>query len=317
MRIWRRLVHGTIMVVCAGIALLAGWAPVRARVAAPPSATSRAAANAWQEFRPELALGEAAYLCWEVGPRPAGSAAEARAARHLARVLRQLGATVTRQGPLPLGKTGQRTVNVRGLFSASPGAPRFVLGAHYDTLPASGPGADDNASGVGVVREVARVLADQPLPVALEVVCFGGEERVGGAGHHFGSRYYVAHQAPPLAMLSVDMVGYGAQLHAWRWRQRGSYLESLLQRSALALGSPLVVADGPPHSDHTAFAQAGVPALWLEALPEPAYHTAADQPQRLSAAALRRVGQLLVHLLTNLEAEDVALLGGSSAVARR
>lgn len=51
----------------------------------------------------------------------------------------------------------------------------IVLGAHYDTVPGT-PGADDNASGIAALLELARVFANKPLPFTLRFVAFANEE---------------------------------------------------------------------------------------------------------------------------------------------
>jgi aminopeptidase YwaD len=283
------------------------------------------------EFRPELALGEAAYLCWEVGPRPAGSVAEQRAAAHLLGALRQLGCRVGVQDRIPAGPAGGHTRNVVGDLPGPPGAPRIVLGAHYDTVPRPGVvGANDNASGVGVILEVARALSGRSLPFVLEVVCFGGEERALTGGGLRGSTWYVASgalartatcRAPVIAMINVDMVGRGSELHAWSASAEPTYLTSLLSRSAQALGVSLDSVGTRLNSDHHPFARAGVPSVWLQSLPDPTNHTPRDRPENLSAATLQRAGRLLVHVLANLEPEDVRLLrdccANGTQVARR
>jgi len=66
-----------------------------------------------------------------------------------------------------------------------------VVGAHYDSINKHGgsPGANDNASGVGVILEAARVLKRADLPYVVEFVAFGAEESVDGnlAHQHYGS----------------------------------------------------------------------------------------------------------------------------------
>ncbi len=94
-------------------------------------------------------------------------------------------------------------LNLRGLDSHR---PPILVGAHYDSVPGS-PGADDNATGVAVLLELARAWAEQPGKSPLRLVAFDLEEL-----GFVGSRHYAAalHQrAEPLGlMLSLEMLGY-------------------------------------------------------------------------------------------------------------
>ncbi|MBC6430046.1 M28 family peptidase [Nostoc sp. HG1] len=95
------------------------------------------------------------------------------------------------------------------IFAERPGtnkaAKAILVGAHYDTVALS-PGADDNASGVAVVLEIARLLRSRPTPRTLQLAFFDQEE----AGL-LGSQAFVSKTAR-LQNLSgaivMDMVGY-------------------------------------------------------------------------------------------------------------
>ncbi|MCU0566505.1 MAG: M20/M25/M40 family metallo-hydrolase [Oculatellaceae cyanobacterium Prado106] len=85
------------------------------------------------------------------------------------------------------------------------GKPPILIGAHYDTVPGS-PGADDNATGVAVLLELARVFAQQPARHPIRCVAFDLEEM------GVGNAAYVAElrqkQEPLRLMLSLEMLGY-------------------------------------------------------------------------------------------------------------
>lgn len=82
----------------------------------------------------------------------------------------------------------------------------IVIGAHYDTVPGT-PGADDNATGVAVLLELARAIALQPLKYPVKLVAFDMEE-----SGCFGSKDYAAKlkaQKQSLRlMISLEMLGY-------------------------------------------------------------------------------------------------------------
>lgn len=82
----------------------------------------------------------------------------------------------------------------------------ILIGAHFDAVPGS-PGADDNATGVAVLLELARLFAAEPAPCPIRLVAFDLEEM-----GLTGSDRYAAHlhqQNQPLRlMLSLEMLGY-------------------------------------------------------------------------------------------------------------
>ena len=82
----------------------------------------------------------------------------------------------------------------------------FILGAHYDTVPGS-PGADDNASGIAVLLEVARNIQTVPLGSTVRLIAFSLEEY-----DYIGSTHYVEGlrkgEEKILGMISLEMVGF-------------------------------------------------------------------------------------------------------------
>ena len=87
----------------------------------------------------------------------------------------------------------------------------IVVGAHYDTVFGS-PGADDNASGVAGVLELARLLRSTPLEKTIEFVAFANEEPPFFRTSAMGSDQYVADsflkKRKIVFMISLEMIGY-------------------------------------------------------------------------------------------------------------
>jgi len=82
----------------------------------------------------------------------------------------------------------------------------IVIGAHYDTVPGS-PGADDNATGVAVLLELARDIASAPLKYPVQLVAFDMEEYgYLGSSHHAAK--YKQQQKSIRLMISLEMLGY-------------------------------------------------------------------------------------------------------------
>lgn len=122
--------------------------------------------------------------------------------------------------PVP---TGDRTFhNIEVQLSGSGEAQEIlVVGAHFDTVRGS-PGADDNASGVAVLLELARLLESAPLDRSLHLVAFVNEEMPFFGSSAMGSLRYArqakAQGANIVGMLSLEMLGYftdapGSQAH--------------------------------------------------------------------------------------------------------
>jgi len=91
----------------------------------------------------------------------------------------------------------------------------YILGAHYDTV-AGTPGADDNASGVAVLLEVARLARNLAWPKPWAFIGFTCEEPPAFFTPYMGSRVYAKQarkqQAKILGMLCLEMVGYYSQI---------------------------------------------------------------------------------------------------------
>jgi hypothetical protein len=280
----------------------------------PPSDWS---AGSPPSYDPELAVAHVRLLAETIGPRPAGSAQELQAARYLHGYLSGLGYDTRLQGPIPLEGSGHadeenrctQNVVAFGPSSAPPG-PALLIGAHYDSiaLREPSPGGNDNGSGVAAMLELARTAADLPLPCPLCFVAFGAEERVDDDPdhHHYGSRYFHAHQAQALAaMVSVDMIGVGEQLHLRYLKPAPEPLLELVEAAASRIGVAVSRKPDPGHSDHEPFARAGLPAVWIQRLEDPANHSSADTAERVKPVYIQSVVSLLAELLASLTCDDL------------
>jgi hypothetical protein len=195
-------------------------------------------------------------------------------------------------------------------------APRLVIGAHYDVR--DGPGADDNASGVAGILELARMIAAAKpvLEHRLDLVAYTLEEpphfRSEEMGSHVHARGLVAEGAEVKLMVSVEMIGFysdepGSQSYPmgileWLYPDRADFIGvvgGLLDRSSVARVKALMqVSDelsvysinAPPlltgvdFSDHWSYWQHGLPALMVTDtafLRNPNYHRPTDTPETL------------------------------------
>ncbi len=210
-----------------------------------------------------------------LGPRPAGSEAEAAVADLIGDTLREMGlAPVVTTFDLP---NGFASSNVAVTLGA--GGGWMILGAHYDSVSA-GPGIDDNGSGTVILLELARRLVAAPPDSHVTLIWFGAEEILDGFGrdfHHFGSRaHHRALDELPEVMVSVDMVGVGPRLDAVYLSGTSPEAASWVAEVAHEIGLDVHVRAAGPVSDHEPYALAGIPAVMLWRSANPAYHTAAD-----------------------------------------
>ena len=131
----------------------------------------------------------------------------ARCGGYISAHFRQAGAVVTNQPYIAYRQT--LCQNVIGLFRGQD-QRRIVIGAHYDAVPGT-PGADDNASGVAGLLELARLLQGAKLRHTVELVAFCSEEPPCFASEHMGSshhaRFLAEQRTPVIAMIALEMIG--------------------------------------------------------------------------------------------------------------
>jgi hypothetical protein len=186
--------------------------------------------------------------------------------------------------------------------------PWIVMGAHYDALGTDKggvmyPGADDNASGVSVLMELARLVQAGVVKskVGLALVAFGAEE----AGLT-GSKAYVGQPSVPLSkvdmMINVDMAGrkpagypiVGYEVYG-RGKARSSHRVRMAAASAKTRAVPAQLGD---RSDSASFAP-HVPTVFLCTMVHADYHKPSDTPDRVDYEQTLRTLRLLTALVEN------------------
>ena len=241
-----------------------------------------------------------------MGPREATTAAYRRAAGYVESALEELGYDVRRQHfrvpegnswgvGVPAGRTWNVVATPPGF---DPAEPFRLVGAHLDSVPQA-PGAEDNASGVSVVLELARVAAVNKPRVPVVFVAFGAEEPrgEGDALHHFGSRTMVDRLPPAwrrslIGMVSLDRVGVGTVVPVCTGGLEPPISRRELLRTARRVGIPTLACVNQS-SDHWSFDKAGLPAARVGGTSYAGYHSEGDVPAVVNPAQLRRVGDLL------------------------
>jgi hypothetical protein len=214
------------------------------------------------------------------------------------------------QGAADLGR------NVGGWLLGSDATLRdefLIISAHYDHLGVRNgrvfPGADDNASGVAMMLELARVLGSGSVKLRRSVafVGFDLEERL-----LWGSRWFAAHPPKPLDKLALfvtaDMIGrslgdlklptvfvLGSE-HASQLKQTLDEITIPEKLEVARLGIDLVGT----RSDYGPFRDRRIPFLFLSTGEHPDYHTVRDLPDRVDYDKITRVTQLCRRIVTHV-----------------
>ena len=198
---------------------------------------------------------------------------------------------------------------------SDPSLPIVVVGAHFDTRAAT-PGADDNATGVAAMLEVARMLRGERLRATVQLVAFNLEELQAKPFHYaLGSLAYArwlrAAGHPVAGVLVLEMLGYtdakqgtppGARLFADVPRE-GNFLSAVGDRQSRGLLAAFARAAAPHlpvstltvplrgwllpdtrRSDNCRFWDLGYPALMVTDTADfrnPHYHRTSDTPDTL------------------------------------
>jgi Zn-dependent M28 family amino/carboxypeptidase len=191
--------------------------------------------------------------------------------------------------------------------------PQIILGAHYDTRFVADhdpdeskrsepvPGANDGASGVAVLLELAHSLPDNTMPVWL--VFFDTEDngKIEGWDWILGSRAYAEEvDVKPRAMVIVDMIG-DADLNVYLEKNSDKQIRAEIWATAERLGYGNRIINEEKFSmldDHTPFLEKGIPAVDMIDFDYPYWHTTGDTLDKVSAESLAVIGDTLWHWIT-------------------
>jgi hypothetical protein len=214
------------------------------------------------------------------------------------------------------------------LSGTEAGAGTIVLGAHYDSITINyenadvpAPGANDNASGMAALLEVARVLSQRPHRASIMFVAFAAEEvgRQGSAA--FIKEYLAPRQIDISAMLNLDIIGSqfgpGGAVDDRNVRvfSAGPNDESPSRHLARTLNliafnhvpfMTLVTQDEIDregrYGDHMTFTDAGYPSVrFTQPMDDPSHnHNDRDTLDNIQAGYLSRVTQTVLTLVTSL-----------------
>ncbi len=259
------------------------------------------------------------------GPRNPNSKGHEACLGFLTSELRGLADSVELQPFVQRGYDGEmlRLTNIIAAFRPAARA-RLLLCAHWDTRPRAEYdedktrrnlpilGANDGASGVAVLLEIATLLHAQPPPIGVDIVLFDGEDygREGDTPNYLlGSRYFAAHKRPsyqPRFGILMDMVG-DTYLEIPKEGHSVRYAPDVLAMvwdKARELGYPqFLEGEGEEViDDHLPLNEVGIKTIDIIDFDYPDqssryWHTHQDIPEHCSPESLEAVGDVVTHVV--------------------
>ncbi len=256
----------------------------------------------------------------DFGPRNPGSVGHEKAQAYLVKEFSRFADQVRLQ-PFPFTNFKDNLHLTLHNIVASFGrqSDRILLAAHWDTRPWADQdpnpknhnkpilGANDGASGVAILLEIARHLKAAPPRVGVDLICWDGEDS-GREGHSDeylqGSTYFAKHKPPgynPRFSILLDMVG-DKNLQIFEEGNSVSYAPDVVNLVWGAAADLNISAFIPEVrytivDDHLPLLSAGIPSIDVIDFDYPYWHTLQDTPDKCSAASLRKVGQVMLDII--------------------
>mgnify|MGYP003869943667 CR=1 FL=1 len=258
-------------------------------------------------FSGELAYPWVTRQC-DLGYRITGTEAHRKAGDLIIEELRAQGWEIYEQKFTYMDTPVRNILAWKGEGAGAAGA--ILVGAHYDTRRSADQedpsqpvmGANDGASGVAVLLELARSLSWDTKTQRIYLAFFDAEDngRLDGWDWIVGSSYMAEHwgeagASPLKAMILVDMIG-DADQQVYYERNSDPGLSQALWGIAGQLGYSDRIIPEYRHAmldDHIPFVRKGVPAVDMIDFDYPYWHTTQDTPDKVSAESLEAIGRTL------------------------
>ncbi len=261
----------------------------------------------------------------EFGPRPPGSAAHRKTQNYLFTELQKYANSVALQPHTHKTETGTLHLN-NILAEFGPGTPpvtgkgqngeTILLAAHWDTRPFADHdpkpenqnkpilGANDGASGVAVLLEIARVFKEYPPPRRVVIVLFDGEDYGRSTDDMFiGSRFFARNLGkwkPDYGIL-LDMVGdkdLTLPIERYSWNANREFTEAIWNRASTLGLAPFQQRLGQAiMDDHVPLIKVGIPMVNIIDFNYPYWHTIEDTVDKCSPKSLEIVATLVISVV--------------------
>jgi glutaminyl-peptide cyclotransferase len=238
----------------------------------------------------------------DLGPRPPGSKANLATGDLILKELARRGWETETQEFIFKGTPVRNVVGRKG------SGPVIIVGAHYDTRPYADndpvnknqwiSGANDGASGVAVLLELARALDAEALQNEVWLAFFDAEDRgrLDDWPWCVGSRYMAENLAiKPQAMILLDMVGDADQQFYYEHNSDPELQVEIWEIAArLGYGQQFIAEyKWSMTDDHIPFVERGISAIDIIDFDYPYWHTGQDTADKVSAESLERVGRVM------------------------
>ncbi|MDE0553625.1 MAG: M28 family peptidase [Candidatus Poribacteria bacterium] len=264
----------------------------------------------------------------EFGPRPPGSIAHRQTQRYLFTELQKYANNVELQ-PCQYEVEGV-TLHLNNILAefrpkaeaippdtvGGPSDDTLLLAAHWDTRPIADRdpkkenqntpilGANDGASGVAVLLEIARVLSVRPPPRRVVIVLFDGEDYGKSVDNMFiGSRFFAQNLGkwrPDYGIL-LDMVGdkdLSLPIERYSWEANREFTQAIWNRAATLGLAPFQQRLGPAIlDDHVPLIKVGIPMVKSMIFTYPYWHTVEDTVDKCSPKSLEVVATLVISII--------------------
>ena len=259
----------------------------------------------------------------EFGPRPPDSEAHRKTRDYLFTELKKYADTVAFQPYTyevdtisdPPQRKALHMNNIIAEFGSSH-SETLLLAAHWDTRPCADKdpnqenqrepivGANDGASGVAVLLEIARILKETPPPKRIIIILFDGEDYGKTSDQMFlGSRYFAKNMGkwrPDYGIL-LDMIGdkdLQIPKEQYSWVANREFVDKIWERAEKLGLAPFQRRLGPAiMDDHVPLINAGVPMVNIIDFDYPHWHTLEDTVDKCSPKSLEIVGKLVVSII--------------------
>ncbi len=251
-------------------------------------------------------MKDISYLSLTIGSRPAGSAKANEAANWFKERLHGLGFTPqVHSFSLPDGSKGQNILCL--LEGRNPQI--IVIAAHLDTVEGS-PGANDDASGLALLLELARLTKQYKLKPQNTIMLagFGAEEAVAGfSGHTYSSLSYLKSLTAEasrkiVGCIYLDKLGVGQKLLIRNIIFTNSQMARFCRKAAEEItwpGKKYPLKYGWLLSLPMSFEKHGIPTAWIEWATDPHMHKVDDLPENIAEDNILSAAKIILPVLWN------------------
>jgi alkaline phosphatase isozyme conversion protein len=225
---------------------------------------------------PEVELGKLARAHLEaltaIGPRLPGSKKEQEAAKYIVETFEKLGYSPQTQSFSATDEDDYEFTSSNVIAVKQGDSPKeIIIGAHYDSGDES-LGADDNASGVAIMLEVAEQLADLKTPYTIRFIAFGSEENDLDGSYFYAQSMKQTDVDNTITMINLDSLAAGDITYVYSDEGKNAFLRDWVLEWAGKNNIPLQtipnvdITDGGEYvADYGAYKDRGIPFTYFEA----------------------------------------------------